>query len=457
MHAPVLRALALLACFVAGDTVLITRKGEKFEGPVTREDGMVTVQTLTGPRRFPEAEVALTFENLRDVLQKADERFAEAKRLYEEASKLEEANPARNQKLSLAIEVAQGAVGTYQTLQPHYSGPSHSGLPSSIQVMMQFIRLCRGAATTDVVVGTAARTGVLTLEEPAFTFTPPAAAERPWMVAGELGPGLGAAMQDLSHALPERRLEAVKRLTHPPSPLHLSALLKLLEAERDPAVLRALSDGLGFMDSSAVLKSLGWARKETDAPRRAAAFTILHAIGDRAAFEFAFSWFEDSPPATHHDRAEFASIFRRFHGPAIPQLKELLTRNRGPRIQAETIRQLGAVGDKTAGPMLLKTIAAYPKDAAVSLMKLGKPAIPTLIEGARSTDNETHRICLHFLRKLTGINQINLVHFETWWATNRKTVQDDEKAWWDEQATRGWPVEAGLFSTYDLPMERIVP
>jgi hypothetical protein len=457
MHAPVLRALALLACFAAGDAVLITRKGEKFEGPVTREDGMVTVQTVTGPRRFPEAEVALTYENLRDVLQKADERFAEAKRLYEEASKLEEANPARNQKLSLAIEVAQGAVGTYQILQPHYSGPSHTGIPNSIQVMMQFIRLCRGAATTDVVVGTGAKSGVLALEEPSFAFTPPAAAERPWRVAGELGPGLGAALQDLSSTLPERRLEAVKRLTHPPSPLHLSALLKLLEAEREPAVLRAISDGLGFMDSSVVLKSLAWARKESDAPRRAAAFAILQAIGDRAAFEFASGWFEESPPATHHDRAEFASIFRRFHGQAIPQLKELLTRNRGPRVQAETIRQLGAIGDKTAGPMLLKTIAAYPKDSAVSLLKLGKPAIPTLIEGARSTDNETHRICLHFLRKLTGINQINLVHFETWWGTNRKTVQDDEKAWWDDQSTKGWAVEAALFSTYDLPMERIVP
>ena len=457
MPAPLFRALALFACVVAGDTVLITRKGEKYEGPVTRENGVVVVQTVTGPRRIPEAEVALTFESLREVTQRADERFKEAKRLYEEASQLDEANPVRNQKLSLAVEVAQGAVGTYQLLQPHYSGPSHAGIPGSIQVMMQFIRLCRGAATTDVVVGTGAKTGALALEEPSFAFSPPAAAERPWMVAGDLGPGLGAAMQDLSHPLPDRRLEAVKRLTHPPSPLHLSALLKLLEAERDPAVLRAMSDGLGFMDSSAVLKSLGWARKETDAPRRAAAFAILHAAGDRAAFEFAFGWFEEAPPATHHDRAEFASVFRRFHVLAIPQLKELLTRNRGPKIQSEAIRQLGAIGDKSAGPMLLKTIGAYTKDSAVSLLKLGKPAIPTLIEGARSTDNDTHRVCLHFLRKLTGINQINLVHFETWWGTNRKTVQDDEKAWWEEQAKKGWHVESTAFSTYDLPMESIVP
>jgi hypothetical protein len=457
MLGALLAAFALPGILQAGDAVLITRKGEKFEGPVTREAGVYVVQTVTGPRRIPEADVALTFETFRDVTLRADDRFREAKRLYEEALQLDESNPARNQKLSLAMEVAQDAVGIYQILQPHYSGPSHSGIPASIQVMMQFIRLCRGAATTDVAVAGAAKTTVLVLDEPAFRFAPPAAADRPWVVAGELGPGLGAAMQELSNALPERRLEAVKRLTHPPSPLHLSALLKLLEAERDPAVLQAISDGMAYMDSAAVLKSLGWVRKEAEPARRGAAFAILQSAGDRAAFDFVLGWFEESPPATHRDRAEFASVFRRFHLLAIPQLKEILARNRGPRIQSEAIRQLGAIGDKAAGPMLLKTIGPYAKDSAVSLFKLGKPAIPTLIEGARSTDNETHRICLHFLRKLTGINQVNLVHFETWWGTNRKSVQDDEKAWWEEQARKGWTVEESLFLTYDLPMESIVP
>jgi hypothetical protein len=457
MHGPLVAFFAIVGFVLAGDNVLITRKGEKFEGPVTREGSDYVVQTATGARRIPEAEVALAFENLREITQRADDRFREAKRLYEEASQLDESNPARNQKLALAMEVAQGAVQTYQTLQPHYTGPSYSSIPGSIQVILQFVRLCRGAATTDVVVNSGAKSGTIVLDEPAFAFTPPAAADRPWVVSDELGPGLSVARQDLSNPLPERRLEAVKRLTHPPSPLHLPALLKLLEGERDPAVLLAISEGLSTMDSTVILKSLGWARKEPDPARRAAAFAILQSAGDRAAFDFIFGWFEESPPATHHDRAEFASVFRRFHAFAIPQLKELLTRNRGPRIQSEAIRQLGAIGDKTAAPMLLKTLPAYPKDSAVSLLKLGKPAIPTLIEGARSTDNETHRVCLHFLRKLTGIPQVNLVHFETWWTTNRKTVQDDERTWWDEQAKKGWTVESTFFATYDLPMESIVP
>jgi hypothetical protein len=458
MQAPLPASLALALLLFAGDSVLITRKGEKYDGPVGREKGDYVVQTVAGPRRIPEAEVGLVFESLRDVTQRADDRFREAKRLYEEAAELDEANPDRNQKLALAMEIAQGAVTTYQFLQPHYTGAPFASIPSSIQVMMQFIRLCRGAATTDIVVGTpGGKSGLVKLDETAFAFTPPSAADRPWVLAEELGGGLCAASQDLSQPNAERRLDAVKRLTHPPSPLHLSALLKLLETEREPAVSLAISEGLGLMDSSVVVKSLAWARRETDPARRQAAFSILHSAGDRPAFEFLLTWFEEAPPATHPDRAAFASAFRQFHALAVPQLKELLARNRNPRVQSEAIRQLGVIGDKAAGPMLLRTLGSYTKDSAVSLVKLGKPAIPTLLEGARSSDAETHRVSSHFLRKLTGVQQINLVHFETWWATNRKTVQEDEKAWWEEQAKKGWPVEPAAFSMYDLPMESIVP
>jgi HEAT repeat protein len=277
------------------------------------------------------------------------------------------------------------------------------------------------------------------------------------VVTAELGAGLGSASQELAHPDAARRLEAVKRLTHPPSPLHLAGLLRLLESEKDPEVLAALSGGLGFVDSAIVMKSMGWARRESEPHRRAAAFSILRGAGDRAAFEFLAGWFEESPPATHPDRAAFASLFRQFHASSIPYLKELLTRNRSPRIQTEAIRQLGVVGDKAGAPMLVKTLSAYTKDSAVSLLKIGKPGIPTLLEGARSTDNETRRVCHYFLQKFTGIRQQNLSHFETWWSMNRKTVQEEEKAWWDEQSKKDWPVDPKTFATYDLPMESIVP
>src|SRR5581483_6053082 len=197
-----------------GNSVLITKKGEKFEGPVTREGGDYVVQTVTGPRRLPEAEVALAFDTLRDVMQKADDRFAEAKRLFEEAKALDEANPARNQKLALAVEIAQGSVATYQILQPHYAG-STGAISGTLQVMMQFIRICRGAATSDLSLPSGAgRTGAVPLDDAAFSFSPPPRADRDWTLGDELGRGLGAAAQDLGHPDAARRLEAVQRLTH---------------------------------------------------------------------------------------------------------------------------------------------------------------------------------------------------------------------------------------------------
>lgn len=450
--------LLLVLLFLVGDNVLITKKGEKYEGPITRDGSEYVVQTVTGPRRIPEAEVRLVFENLQDAMQKADDRFREAKRLFEEAKGMDEANPVRNQKLALAVEISQGAVATYQALQPHYTGASHSSIPNAIQTILQFVRLCRGAATSDVALaGGSSKSTVVALDDGIFSFTPPAQADRPWILADDLGGGLVAAAQDLSSPEAARRLEAVKRLTHPPSPLHLTSLLKLLETEKDAAVLRALADGLSFMDSAHVLRTLGWAKKETDAGKRALVFSILRGAGDRAAFDFLLGWFEESPPVTHAERASFASLFRQFHALAVPQLKDLLTRNRSPKVQSETIRQLGVIGDKAAAPMLLKTLTSYTKDSAVSLLKLGKPAYPTLLEGGRSTDTDTHRVCMHFLRRLSGINQQNMTHFETWWAGNRKAVLEDEKTWWEDQAKKGWPVEPGVFATYDLPMESIVP
>src|SRR5579872_3347035 len=200
MHGTGMTLLLSLLWLQGGESVLITKKGEKFEGPITRAGDEYVIQTVTGPRRIPETEVGIVFENLRAVMQKADDRFGEAKRLFEEAKAMDEANPVRNQKLALAMEVAQGSVGTYQLLQPHYTGSSYAAIPSTIQLMMQFIRICRGAATSDVPLSSASsRTGVVALDEATFAFNPPPQDDRTWVFSGELGAGLAAAAQDLGH------------------------------------------------------------------------------------------------------------------------------------------------------------------------------------------------------------------------------------------------------------------
>ena len=77
MHGSGIGLLASVLLLLDGESVLITRKGEKIEGPVTRDGAHYVVETITGARRFPEAEVALVFDTIRDVTQRADERFQE--------------------------------------------------------------------------------------------------------------------------------------------------------------------------------------------------------------------------------------------------------------------------------------------------------------------------------------------------------------------------------------------
>jgi hypothetical protein len=281
--------------------------------------------------------------------------------------------------------------------------------------------------------------------------------ERKWIYKEDLGPGLGALAQDLLNPEAPKRLEAVKFLSHPPAAAHLATLLKLLESERDPAILKILADGLGWQDPAVVLKSFAWAKREADPGRRAIAFSVARAANDRSAFDFLLDWFADQAPAKHEDRAAFGAAFRQYHAWSGTQLRDLLTRQRNPKLQMEILRQLGAVGDKASAPLLVKALSSYPRDAVVSLLKLGKPAVPAIIEGSRSEQAEMRRLCIWLLRKITGVNtSFNTVTFENWWVANKKQIADDEKTWWEEQAKHQYTILPAFFAPYDQPLEAIV-
>ena len=51
-----------------------------------------------------------------------------------------------------------------------------------------------------------------------------------------------------------KRLEAVKAVSHPPAAAHLATLLKVLESEHDPAVLKVLTDGLAWREPATKIR-----------------------------------------------------------------------------------------------------------------------------------------------------------------------------------------------------------
>jgi hypothetical protein len=455
-----MRLLALVAldcCLAAGDRTLLTKGGEVFKGRVSQSGDQYMVDTPGGLRRFSASDVGCVFEDPHEIVLLADERFAAAKRVYEEFQRLPEADRAKNEKVLAAIDMAQGAATLCNLVQPHCTNDDKGAILRNLPIILQFLRLCRGAATSEIA-GAAAGSAPksVLLAEVHFEYKPPPEAGRPWVHREELGPGLGSMAQDLLNPDPAKRLEAVKGLSHPPAAAHLATLLKVLEGERDPAVISLLSESLAWQDPAIVLKSLAWAKRETDPLKRPIAFAVARSAGDRAAFEFLVDWFTEAPPLKHEDRAAFGSAFRQYHAWSSGQLKELLTKQRNPKLQMEILRQFGAVGDKSGAPMLVKAISSYPRDAVVSLLKIGKPALPVIIEGCHSDQQETRKLCLWLCRKITTVNSVNAGTYDAWWAANKKTVAEEEKAWWEEQSKHGYAIPPAFFAPYDLPLEAIV-
>ena len=455
-----MRLLALLAtgfCLAPGDRTLITRTGEVLKGRITQTGDLYLVELPTGPRRLPASEVGCVFEDPHEVVLLADERFRAAKHTYEEFERLPEGDRAKNEKILAALDMAQGAATLSNLIQPYCTSEDKGAILRNLPIILQFLRLCRGAATSEIAGAEAGPApGTVVLTDLRFEFKPPAAAERPWVHRPELGPGLAAIAQDLLNPDPLKRFAAARDLSHPPAAAHLPVLLKVLESEKDPEVLSVLAESLQWHDPGTVLRSLAWVKRDPDPQKRALAFSVARAAGDRAGFDFLFDWFAEAPPAKHEDRAAFGSAFRQYHAWSVPQLKELLTRQKNPRLQTEILRQLGAVGDKAGAPMLLKALGSYPRDAAASLLKIGKPALPILIEGCHSEQPETRRLCLAMCRKITTVSSVNAGTYETWWTANRKTIAEEEKAWWEDQTRHGYALPPTFFAPYDLPLEAIV-
>ena len=57
MHGSGIALLGSFLLLLGGESVLITKKGEKYEGPISKAGTEYVIQTVTGPKRIPEAEL----------------------------------------------------------------------------------------------------------------------------------------------------------------------------------------------------------------------------------------------------------------------------------------------------------------------------------------------------------------------------------------------------------------
>ncbi len=449
----ILTGIILCLSLSPGDQTLITRSGEKYTGSVTAQNDVYIVRTRSGTRKIPAAQVGCVFTEVREAAILADDRFYEARKLWEDARKLREDDPARNEKLKLAVEIAQGSAEIYRLLEPHFPGQEYAYLGKNVQKIMQFVRLCREVTTSDVAGAPRQNPSkIVPLAGGNFAFPAPPPPPRPWIFEEELGPGQGAIARDLGDPDSRTRLEAVRRLTHPPAPDHLPVLARLFENETDEKIRRVLTEGLGLMDPAATLKFLGGLKRSPDPSKRAVLFGILRSSVDRSACDFLAEWLAESPPAEDGDRAEFATSFRRLRAFAASALNGALSRTKDPRVRTEIIKQMGVRGDKAFAQALVDSIPTHGAEAAVALLKIGKPALPTLITGARSPKPEMRRVCGGLCRKITGTPHTNVDRFDQWWSQNKRAVADEEKARASEDGTVG-PEQ---FADYSLPLDGLI-
>lgn len=442
--------LALLPVLLqTGDRTVLTWEGTAYTGRVHAEGDLWVVRTLGGIHRLPADDVACVFDSPREPVRRAESDFEDAKRLYEQAKDLPDRDPVRNRKLQAAVQTAQRAARVLRLMDAHLPAADRNGTARTVQKMMLFMRLCRGGMSSERAAGPAAPEPdrPVPLAEVHFGFEPPETAPGPGDPAPvEFGPGQGALAAALEHPDPERRAGAVTRLTHPPAPLQVPALLDLLERESDPRVLEALSEGLGLIDAAAHLDRLAAVWKEAGPRKRSIVLALARTARPDRALDVLVEWFTESPPEEDAERARFAGSFRALRDGAGGRLKTALNRTRDRKLQRELLMQLAALRDPDLAPALVKAIPAFPSVAVNGLLLIGRPAIPAILKGFSTADQDVRKWSSWLCQQLTGIRRINASHFEEWWTKNRRKVADEEARWWAAQEAGGYPVDARVFA-----------
>ena len=449
-------ALILCLTLAPGDQTLLTWEGGKAVGTVTLSADTYVVKSASGVRRFAITEVACVYRRPSELPVRADSWFSEAQRLFKEAKPMEESNPIRNRKARLAIERAQGAANLYRLAAPLVAG----GLPeagSKVKQMLQFIKACRGLVSSDRAGATTEAVPEITpLAATDFKYDPAKAGAASWAYTVALGPGQNAIAEDLVNAVVAKRLAAVQRLVHPPSPRHLSTLIKILEIESDPSVIKALGDGLGTMDATPYIKNLEWAKQTTDPVKRSVVFTLVRSASPKEALAFLVDWFGKMPPSTKAERAAFGAAFREFREKAVPKIKALVQKTKSPSVRKELFVQMGLIGDPAFAPALIKALSVHTREALAALWTIGKPAMPAAIGSMRAGDPVIKKYSIWLVRAWTRIDRFDPVPYQKWWVQNHREVEAGQEERWTRQAAAGYAVKDSELSVFEMSLRSII-
>ncbi len=433
----------------ADEQTVLTRDGRKLTGDVTQDGDVTVVRTEKETVRIPRAQLVAVFAHPKDAIQRADTRMEQAKKLYEDARSLDIRDRARVEKIVVALEILAETRDVYEHISRHYTGGDFRLLPEAISRVLQLMRLCRDAKGSELAGGpSVARPSLVKLAQGDYRTPPPVPRPRPWIDAGELGPGQLALVKLLASDKPETRAEAVRRLASPPAPHAAPAVWGLVENEPSSEVLKAVAEYFERCDPALTAPQVAWARRCPEPQRRAFVIDCLKRQGDAAACRILADWIVEQPPFDHITRAHMASAFRKMREPAVADLKERLVKSKDRVVQIELLKQMGMLRDRRLAALLVQTMAMYLKESIIALLYTGREAIPDCSRVMRGGTPEQRKYCPWICRKVCEQDSA----FDEWYIKSREA----EEAWWREQAEKGFPVDPNDFRLYERKLEDLV-
>lgn len=441
---PAVAALLLLGG--PPDRTVVTRDGKIHVGAVTREGTEVIVVSVGGTVRLPAISVVAVFYTIPEARRQAEARFADARKLFEEASAKPDRDALRRRLLAVSLDICAETRDFIEVLEKRASGSEKDSLQDVKSRLFQFMRLVRDAkGATALADGTPeARLEKVALEGLDLKVDFLVESAKPTEITESLGPGQMPAVTDLASEDVEVRVAAARKLISPPAPHALAALSKAMKVEKDKDALQAIVEALAGLDVGPRLKSdFAWAPADDDVARRYAVIYLVRRLPGKTACDFLGDCLRAKPPEDVRMRAAFASAYRKLRPVSIEQLRETLVKSKDPAVKLEAVRQLGMMRDRAALPGLKMALAGSREMLTVAfnaIEKTGGVAIPLIMEMLGDGNDEIRRLARVLAQRVTREEIDGVAELQKWYAQNRRHIEDDEKLFWKEQEEKDFPV-----------------
>ncbi len=155
MHAsrlflPAVLAALLAPALPAAADVVFLKGGQRIEGEVEQKDSSLVLKTEFATLTIPKEDVAKIVRDVVAFMAEAETLHLQARKMFEEALKIENDNKAANAKLKDAVELLKKAAGLYNEARETYTGDKYADLDKAAVKLFQEMRIYRDKMHSEI-------------------------------------------------------------------------------------------------------------------------------------------------------------------------------------------------------------------------------------------------------------------------------------------------------------------